>query len=110
MQPDHGWRLALVEMTKHGFAHVCAQPFPLVRFGDDGMPKRSCDETAIDLVLRHLENDLGCHRVTMLEPVNRVKALIYFPTKIRRKSPSENFAFNPWRTMIRSSDGITNSR
>lgn len=58
VQADDGGGFAFVEMAANRLANVCAELFPSVRLGDDGMAESTGDEATIGFVFYDVKNDL----------------------------------------------------
>jgi|SRR5665213_224727 len=59
VQANDGGGFAFVKVTKDGLADVGAKLLPCISFGDDGMSKRPCDETAVGVVLGDLKHNFA---------------------------------------------------
>jgi len=57
VQANDSRGFAFVKVAEDGFADVGAKSLPCIGFGDDGMAKSPCDETAIRVVLGDLKYD-----------------------------------------------------
>ena len=57
MQPDDSGSLPFIEVAKCCFFDVASQLFPRIRFGNDGMPKRTRHKPTFRNIFLHVKDN-----------------------------------------------------